>query len=417
MASDPDVSPGSETSATGLSVAAQKRVTYSVALASGLCNTAFNFYWPFLPLYLLEIGAKNESDALFWVAIGTAVQGVARLVTTPIWGVASDRYGRKVMFLRALYAGSITTLIMAFMTEPWQVTIGFACQGMFSGFVPAAVALTSVSVDDSRLNESLGLVTGAQYLGTTAGPALGAILASLLGFQGAIFVAAALPASVGTAVIFLVPPDKVEAKPAKGETRAQLEPFKPTRQFALMVFVFFVLVALQQLLRLITPLALKDLVGGDVKGLTGLTFTLGGLTSALGLLFLAGRFYRPGRVRIALVVSSILAGALFTLLFLPQSALFFVAGYALISLVQSAMVPATNALIAGNVSRARRGTAFGVAGAAQALSFIFGPLGALMVGTFSFGVTFGVMGALFVALGMLLLAVREPDVRGLDTPA
>src|SRR5439155_2181704 len=162
-------------------------------------------------------------------------------------------------------------LIMAFMAEPWQVTIGFACQGMFSGFVPAAVALTSVSVDDARLNESLGLVTGAQYLGTTAGPALGAILASVLGFQGAIFVAAALPASVGTAVIFLVPPDKVETKQVKGEPKTVLEPFKPTRQFALMVFVFFVLVALQQLLRLITPLALKDLVGGDVKGLTGLT--------------------------------------------------------------------------------------------------------------------------------------------------
>lgn len=405
----------SPTSATGLSVAAQKRVTYSVAAASGLCNTAFNFYWPFLPLYLLELGAGSESEALFWVAVGTAVQGIGRLVTTPMWGVASDRYGRKVMFLRALYAGSITTLIMAFMSEPWQVTIGFACQGLFSGFVPAAVALTSVSVDDSRLNESLGVVTGAQYLGTTAGPALGAMLASLLGFQGAIFVAAALPASVGMAVLFLVPADKVEVKRVEGESKVQLEPFKPTRQFALMVFVFFVLVALQQLLRLITPLALKDLVGGDVKGITGLTFTLGGLTSALALLFVAGRFYRPGRIRNALVVSSLLAGLLFSLLIFPQSAFFFVAGFALIALVQSAMVPATNALIAGNVSRARRGTAFGVAGAAQALSFIFGPLGAVMVGTFSFGVTFGVMGALFVALGVLLLAVREPATPTLES--
>src|SRR5262245_32295842 len=185
----------------GLSGAAQRRATLSIAAASGLCNTAFNFYWPFLPLYLLELGAASETEALFWVATGTAVQGVARLITTPVWGVASDRYGRKLMFLRALYFGSLTTLIMAFMTEPWQVTIGFACQGLFSGFVPAAVALTSVSVDDSRLNSSLALVTGAQYLGSTLGPALGAVLASLLGFQGAIFVAAALPATIATFVI------------------------------------------------------------------------------------------------------------------------------------------------------------------------------------------------------------------------
>jgi MFS family permease len=72
------------------------------------------------------------------------------------------------------------------------------------------------------------------------------------------------------------------------------------------------------------------------------------------------------------------------------------------------MVPATNALIAANVTRARRGTAFGVAGAAQAVAFMVGPLGAAMVGWFSFGVTFGVMGGAFVALGLVLLAVREP---------
>ena len=118
MLSEPAVSSDPAESPTGLSVAAQKRATYSIALASGLCNTAFNFYWPFLPLYLLEIGARNETEALFWVATGTAVQGVARLVTTPFWGVASDRYGRKAMFLRALFFGSVTTLIMAFMTEP-----------------------------------------------------------------------------------------------------------------------------------------------------------------------------------------------------------------------------------------------------------------------------------------------------------
>ena len=69
MLSEPAVSPDSAESATGLSVAAQKRATYSIALASGLCNTAFNFYWPFLPLYLLEIGAKNEDFRKHWESV------------------------------------------------------------------------------------------------------------------------------------------------------------------------------------------------------------------------------------------------------------------------------------------------------------------------------------------------------------
>jgi DHA1 family multidrug resistance protein-like MFS transporter len=396
------------TAAAALPVAAQRRATLSIALASGLCNTAFNFYWPFLVLYLLEIGAGSETEALFWVATGTAVQGVARLVTVPFWGVLSDMYGRKLMFLRTLYAGSITTLIMAFATEPWHIVVGFACQGMFSGFVPAAVALTSVSVEDARLNASLGMVTGAQYLGTTAGPAIGAVLAALFGFQGAIFVAAAMPAAIATAVIFYVPSDHVAGRKKGDEPRAPLEPFTPTRQFTLMVVAFFVLFSLQQLLRLVTPLALKDLSPGNENDLTGLTFTLGGLTSAISLLFVAGRFYRTGQMRATLVVSSLLAGAAFALLVVPPSAAWFIAGYALITLLQSAMVPATNTLIAANVSRARRGTAFGIAGAAQAIAFLTGPLGAVLVSATSLGLSFAVMGAFFVGLGLLLLAVREP---------
>ena len=64
---------------------------------------SFNCWWPFLPLYALDLGADSDADALFWVAVATATQGVARLLTGPLWGVISDRYGRKVMFLRALF--------------------------------------------------------------------------------------------------------------------------------------------------------------------------------------------------------------------------------------------------------------------------------------------------------------------------
>ena len=389
--------------------ARERRVTLSIALAVGLCNVAFNFYWPFLPLFLLDLGAKNEADALFWVAIGTAVQGVARLVTGPVWGVLSDKYGRKMMFLRALYFGSITTVIMAFIQEPWQVAIGFGCQGLFSGYVPAAVALTSVSVSDARLNSSLNLVTGAQYLGTTAGPALGGLLAILLDFRGSMLVAATVPALVATAVIFLVPTDRVTpAQRAAAGPSAPLEPFRPNAQFTLAVVAFFAIFSLAQLLRLVTPIAIKAAAPENVEGLTGLTFTVGGLASAISLLFISGRFFRAGRMRTALVVSSLLAGLSFGLLAVEGPALVYVIGFALISLLTAAMVPATNTLIAANISRARRGTAFGIAGSAQALAFMTGPLGAGLFAVLSLGWGFTVMGAIFLALTLLLLAVREP---------
>jgi DHA1 family multidrug resistance protein-like MFS transporter len=367
-----------------------------------------------MPLFLLDIGARSEADAVFWVAVASTTQGVMRLLTGPIWGVLSDRFGRKVMLLRALYFATGTTLIAAFITAPWQAAIAFGFQGIFSGFVPASVALTSVSVPDSRLNSSLSIVTGAQYVGNTAGPAIGAGLALALGFRGAILVAAILPSLIATAVVFLVPTDRVRPskdRPEQAE-KETLEPFRITPQFALAVFTFFILFTLTQLLRLITPIALKAIDSEGVEGATGLTFTLGGLTSDIAVLFLAGRFFRTGRLRSALAVSALLTGVAHLFLAVIDTVPAYIATFALISLLTAAMIPAANTLIAANVSRARRGTAFGLASSAQAVSFMVGPMGAALFTAVSLDLGFLVMAGLFLGLCLLVTAaLREPALR------
>jgi DHA1 family multidrug resistance protein-like MFS transporter len=368
-----------------------------------------SFWIPFLPLYLLELGATSEANAIFWIAIGTSAQGISRFISGPIWGVLSDRFGRKVMFLRALYFASATTLIMAVINEPWQLAIAFTCQGIFSGFIPAGVALISVSVPDSRLNSSLSIVTGAQYIGSAVGPALGAILAIAFGYQGAIIAAAVLPATIGTAVIFFVPTDRVQQTRGPAGEKPRLEPFRPNFQFALAILAFFLIFALTQIRSLVTPIALKDLGPEDVKSLVGLTFTLGGLASAISVFFLSRTFFRQGRLRSALVGSTILAGLAHLLMAASGTVPLFVMAFALISLLQAAMVPATNTLIAANISRARRGTAFGVASSAQAVAFMVGPMTAALFTAVSLELGFVVMAGLFCGLGFLILvAMREP---------
>jgi DHA1 family multidrug resistance protein-like MFS transporter len=346
--------------------------------------------------------------------LATTAQGVARLIVGPFWGILSDRYGRKIMLLRALYFASGTTLIAALINEPWQVAIAFTFQGIFSGFVPAAVALTSVSVPDSRLNSSLSLVTGAQYLGNTVGPAIGAGLAVLLGFRGAIFVAALLPAIAATAVLFMVPKDRVGPEvPAEvtGEDKPALEPFSKSLslQFAIAVFLSFLLFALTQLLGLVTPVALKQMQEEGVAGNTGIAFTLAGLASTVGVLVLARSFFKSGQLKTALVVSSVLTGGAHLLLAAVNTVALYIFAFSLISLLRAAMIPASNTLIAASVSRERRGTAFGVASSAQAIAFMVGPMGAALFAAVSLDLGFAIIGGIFIGLAVLLLAfLREP---------
>ena len=44
-----------------------------------LATLAATMWFPFLPLFLQEVGAKGEADALFWVAVGMTAQGIGRL--------------------------------------------------------------------------------------------------------------------------------------------------------------------------------------------------------------------------------------------------------------------------------------------------------------------------------------------------
>ncbi|OAI40580.1 hypothetical protein AYO38_05765 [bacterium SCGC AG-212-C10] len=388
--------------------------TLTIALGAGLASLAMNFWIPFLPLYMLRLGATTDANALFWVGVAVTGQGIARLISGPIWGILSDRVGRKIMFIRALYFATATTLIAAFATEPWHVAVAFACQGLFSGFIPAAVALTSVTVPENRLGESLGLVTGAQYLGNTVGPAIGAGLAIVLGLRGAIFAAALMPALAATLVLFAVPRDRVERRAAETVADA-VEPDRGIRslmtaQFSLALFLYFCLFAMTQVIRLATPISLKEITGHDGAAVVvGIAFTIAGIGSVVGVLVVARRFVRQGNFRKALVIGCAATGVAHVLLAASGSVPMFIAWFAVISLVQAAMLPASNTLIAANVPRARRGTAFGLAGSAQALAFMVGPMSAAFFAAASLSFGFVLLGMLFFGLGaLLLLALREP---------
>jgi DHA1 family multidrug resistance protein-like MFS transporter len=389
-----------------------RRTTLIIAAAAGITAMSFNVWYPILPLYAIDLGARSDADAVAWVALAITLQGVGRLASSALWGFLSDRWGRKLMLLRALYLASITFAFAAAAQAPWHLSIALACQGLFSGFIPASVALVSVSVPDSRLNRSLSTVTGAQYLGTTTGPALGAILSVFFDFRATIIVAAFIPVIAATAVLLWVPRDRVQRRMTESGKPEQLEPFKPTPQFALGVAALFCVYAMNELIRLSTPIALKALRhGADAATASLITFSLGGLVSALGVLFLAPLVFRPGRMPRAFGAACAFGAAGFLLLAVTSWLSLYVVGFLMVALVISSLVPAINTHIASSVTRSRRGTGFGIAATAQALSFAVGPGGAAFFAAVSLDLGFTVIAGLFLSLGVVMFsAIREQQM-------
>jgi MFS family permease len=134
--------------------------------------------------------------------------------------------------------------------------------------------------------------------------------------------------------------------------------------------------------------------------------------SAFSVLFLGPRLFKPGTLRVTMAFASLVAAGGFLALAVAPNVALYVVGFLFIAAVLSAMVPVTNTLIAGTSSRARRGTAFGIAGSAQAVSFMVGPTGAALFAAVSLDAGFAVLAVLLVVLAAtIFVALREKAIR------
>jgi DHA1 family multidrug resistance protein-like MFS transporter len=399
----------------------QSRTTFAIATATAVTSLSVFLWFPLMPLFMLEVGARDDADAAFWVAIALSGQGVARLIGGPLRGLLSDRVGRKKMFVRALFATALTTLLMAFIRSPWQLTIALVVQGLAGGFSPAAIALASVSVPDDRLKSTLSLVSTGQYLGSALGPAVGALLVPALGYRGAIAGSALVVFAVTLAVAWMVPADRVAPRAKEhpdqqgaawsdsGAAKAAMAPFRMTGQLAIAIAIYFLLFALNSFRFVSTSLALKQINAGNVTTFTGVAFALSGAASVVGIALVSSRLFRERRLRSILVWAIMMMAVAYFLQAASATAWLFVGAFCLVALLNATMFPATNTLIAMNTNRSRRGTAFGLASGAQALAFMTGPATAALFAATSLRAGFAAMGALLVCMGLVIaVSVREP---------
>ena len=408
-----------------MTAASERRGTLIIAFGCGVGSLSVTLWWPFLPLFLQQLGAQSDAEAAFWMAAAMIGSGASRILGGPLWGVISDRVGRKKMFLRALFAAGIITLCSAAVSAPWQVIITLTLFGLFSGFNAAAIALVSVTVPDARLKQTLAMVSGGQYIGQALGPAIGAGLALVVGYRGAMVASGLALIAVAMVVARQVPADLIRREPAAaasagsaGNDRsagaetagaAKLQAFRMTTQLAVAIMVYGILFALNGYRSVSTSLALKEIDPADVIVHTGIAFALTGAASALGVLLVSADALRKRRLRSVMVGATLLSAGTYLLLALSESVGYFVMALTLSALLNAAMFPATNTLIAMNVARARRGTAFGLATSAQAVGNMAGPLAAAVFAAMSLALGFAVVGGLMAILAILIwLVVREP---------
>ena len=141
---------------------------------------------PLMPFYARTLGASSLMVTLLIVSF-TAAQ----LVSAPMWGRVSDRYGRRPALLVGLGAAAIAYVVFAFANSLWLLLLSRLVQGAGGGTVGVIQAYVADSTDSKNRAKALGWLSAATNVGVALGPPLGS-LALLAGRSGPGLAAAGL---------------------------------------------------------------------------------------------------------------------------------------------------------------------------------------------------------------------------------
>jgi MFS transporter, DHA1 family, multidrug resistance protein len=383
-----------------------RRNLYALWLAQTLTITGFSLRTPFLPFYLKDLGAESFASQALWAGIINGGGAAVMAFTAPLWGMVADRYGRKPMVLRAMFAGSITIGLMSLATSPWHLLTLRFLEGALAGSVTASTTLVASTAPRERMGFSLGMMQMAVFSGASIGPLLGGLLADQVGYRACFVVGGVMLFSGGMIVLTQV--REQFTRPVRDKS-AGAEQSGPTLAVLLfggsmlaMIAVMFVLRTASSAIQPIMPLYVEQLAHATspLATLSGVTLGVAGLTSAIAAVTLGRLADRIGQSKI-LIVCALGVGVLYFPQALAQSPMQLIILQALFGIAAGGVMPTANAIVAELTPAERRGAVYGFVAAATAFGGFIGPVsGSAVAATMDIRYVFVISGAMMVAAGL-----------------
>jgi MFS transporter, DHA1 family, multidrug resistance protein len=373
----------------------------------------FSFALPISAYFLqAELGVMDHARLQLWVALFAASAAGTMAVAAPLWGMLADRYGKRIMLIRANLAGAVVMSLMGTVQTPEMLIVLRLLQGAFTGTMTAAQAFLAGEMPRERRGLAVGGLSAAVFSGSMSGAVLGGFVAHWVGYRAAFYSSGGLLLAASVLILCctretVVPSSRVrpaDRASARDKGRGQKLP-----------------VALAGVLGMIGAIALVrhfdmaflPLLVQDIHGtLDRVTLWSGGLNavgSAAGLL--AGLatgwlsdYVNPLRlVIVAALLAAVFSGWQmgvhgFAVLFPVRFFAVFFAG---------ALEPALNSWLAKRVPESRQGVAFGLASTTRSIGWAISPLAAGAVAAVNLRAVFGVAAIGYVGLAVLFtLALR-----------
>ncbi len=348
----------------------------------------FSLGFPFLPLYVQEIQPMSRETLTYYTSILSSVPAIAMGIMAPIWGYIADRYGRKLMLLRATGTAVILLTLMGFVTSVHQLIVLRALQGIFTGTITAVMAFVASDAPEEDLSFALSVITSATFIGWSIGPMMGSIFANNYGYRASFKIGGAIMFLSFLVVLFFVKEDKKKFKARRKEKRV---PIIKAYRSVLNPTVIAVL-SLLFLLRIVRtvfspyfPIFVSDFFteSNEITKFTGFTDGIRSLFTAVScyIIGIVSKKVNGAKLFGYLVFASIFVSSLFTIQAINgnifgafEGILNFAIFYVLYFTIIGGSEPLITAIAAQNVDADNRGALFGLQGTVGSMAWFMGPV-------------------------------------------
>lgn len=340
---------------------------------------AMTLLLPFLPLYVAELGVSDPAAIARWSGLAYGATFFTAALTAPLWGRLADRYGRKLMLIRASLGMAVAMSLIGMADAPWQLVALRLLAGLLGGYASGSTILVAAQTPKAHLGWALGMLSAGIMAGNVAGPLIGGLLPPLIGIRATFWLAGAVIFCAFLATCLLLK----EAPPPKAQPRAHAAIRLSLRSgiLPLMLLTGMLLIFANMSIEPIITLYVAQFVpqADRIAPVAGVVMSAAALGSIISAAWLGKLADRVGHWPV--LTGGLLAAAL---LLIPQA--FITSAWQLVALrffmgmALGGLLPCIASLIRHHVAHQQVGRALGWSTSAQYVGQVCGPLFGGMVG-------------------------------------
>lgn len=331
---------------------------------------------PFLPLFVRELGVQSQEEAVTWSGLVFAAPFFVTIFITPFWGAVGDKYGMRLMVIRAVIGLGIAQILMAVAQSVEQLFFFRIIQGALSGFYPSAMTLIATNTPEEKQGYALGAFQSANTSGNIFGPVIGGFISVIIGFR-AVFISSAVISFLMAFVLYFSL--KEEVKPPRTAPRFKyLDYWKfalSSRSLMLLLTLIFLASFGVAFIRPLFVFFIETMISDSktLPGATGALYSLIGIFSAFSSFWFGKRIDTHGSRKV-LIIGTTITAVTYIAHFYVTSVYLLIPVRILLGLGYGVILPSLFTGISRFSPSEQKGGLMGIASSAQTLGNMIAPL-------------------------------------------